>query len=55
MKDGKLRSKDFFNAKDDPYITFNSTKIVQTGPNTLDLPGTFTIRSISKGMAWQQA
>lgn len=31
MKDGKLRSKDFFNAKDDPYITFHSTKIVQTG------------------------
>jgi polyisoprenoid-binding protein YceI len=48
MKDGKLKSKDFFNAKDDPYITFHSSKIVQTGPATFDLPGTFTIRGVSK-------
>jgi polyisoprenoid-binding protein YceI len=48
MKDDKLRSKDFFNAKGDPYITFHSTKIVQTGPTTLDVPGTFTIRGVSK-------
>jgi len=48
MKDDKLRSKDFFNAKDDPYITFHSTKVVQTGPDTLDIPGTFTIRGVSK-------
>ena len=48
MKDDKLRSKDFFNTKDDPYITFHSDKIVQTGPDTLALPGTFTIRGVSK-------
>jgi polyisoprenoid-binding protein YceI len=48
MKDGKLKSKDFFNVKDDPYITFHSTKIVQTGPATFELPGTFTIRGVSK-------
>jgi polyisoprenoid-binding protein YceI len=48
MKDDKLRSKDFFNAKDDPYITFHSDKIVQAGPNTLAIPGTFTIRGVSK-------
>ena len=48
MKDDKLRSKDFFDAKGDPYITFHSTKIVQTGPMTFDLPGTFTIRGVSK-------
>jgi polyisoprenoid-binding protein YceI len=48
MKDGKLKSKDFFNAKDDPYITFHGDKIVQTGPTTLDIPGTFTIRGVSK-------
>jgi polyisoprenoid-binding protein YceI len=48
MKDDKLRSKDFFNAKDDPYITFHSTKIVQTGPATFDVQGTFTIRGVSK-------
>jgi polyisoprenoid-binding protein YceI len=48
MKDGKLKSKDFFNVKDDPYITFHSDKIVQTGPGTFDLPGTFTVRGVSK-------
>ena len=48
MKDGKLKSKDFFNAKDDPYITFHSTKIVQTSPTTFDVQGKFTIRGVSK-------
>jgi polyisoprenoid-binding protein YceI len=48
MKDGKLKSKDFFNVDEDPYITFHSTKIVQTGPTTFDVPGTFTIRGVSK-------
>jgi polyisoprenoid-binding protein YceI len=48
MKDDKLRSKDFFNAKDDPYITFHSAKIVQTSPTTFDVQGTFTIRGVSK-------
>jgi len=48
MKDGKLKGKDFFNAKDDPLITFHSTKIIQTGPNTFDVQGTFTIRGVSR-------
>lgn len=48
MKDGKLKSKDFFNAKANPYITFHSTKIAQTGPTTFDVPGTFSIRGVSK-------
>ncbi len=48
MKDGKLRSKDFFDVKNDPYITFKSTKIVQTGPTTFDLQGDFTIRGVTK-------
>jgi polyisoprenoid-binding protein YceI len=48
MKDGKLKGKDFFNAKEDPYITFHSTKVVQTGPTTFEVPGTFTIRGVSK-------
>ena len=34
MKDGKLKSKDFFDVEQDPYITFHSSKIVQTGPDT---------------------
>jgi polyisoprenoid-binding protein YceI len=48
MKDGKLKGKDFFNVKDDPLITFHSTKVVQTGSNTFDIQGTFTIRGVSK-------
>ena len=48
MKDGKLKSKDFFDVEQNPLITFHSDKIVQTGPTTFDMPGTFTIRGVSK-------
>ena len=48
MKDGKLKSKDFFDVEQDPLITFHSTKVVQTGPDTFDVQGTFTIRGVSK-------
>ena len=48
MKDGKLKGKDFFDVKQDPLITFHSNKIVQTGPETFDVQGTFTIRGVSK-------
>jgi polyisoprenoid-binding protein YceI len=48
MKNDKLKGKDFFNADHDPLITYKSTKIVQTGPTTFDVPGTFTIRGVSK-------
>lgn len=48
MKDGKLKSKDFFDVKQDPLITFHSNKTVQTGPDTFEVQGTFTIRGVSK-------
>jgi polyisoprenoid-binding protein YceI len=48
MKNDKLKGKDFFNADEEPYITFRSAKIVQTGPFNFDLPGIFTIRGVSK-------
>ena len=48
LKNSKLKSKDFFNVKDSPVITFKSTKVVQTGPNTFDLEGDFTIRGVTK-------
>jgi polyisoprenoid-binding protein YceI len=48
MKNGKLKGKDFFNAKENPYITFHSTKIEQVGPTTFQVPGAFTIRGVSK-------
>jgi polyisoprenoid-binding protein YceI len=48
MKDGKLKGSDFFNADKDPYITFKSTKVVQTGPTTFEVDGDFTIRGVTK-------
>ena len=48
LKDGTLKGKDFFNVDEDPLITFHSTQIVQTGPETFDVQGTFTIRGVSK-------
>ncbi|MGB2628677.1 MAG: YceI family protein [Candidatus Acidiferrum sp.] len=48
MKDGKLKSKDFFDVDQSPLITFHSTKIVQTSPNTFEVDGDFTIRGVTK-------
>jgi len=48
MKDGKLKSKDFFDVKQDPLITFHSTKFTQTGPDTIQVDGDFTIRGVTK-------
>ena len=48
FKDDKLKSKDFFDVKQDPLITFKSTKIVRTGPNTYAVQGNFTIRGVTK-------
>jgi len=47
MKNGKLKSKDFFDVEKSPVITFKSTKIVQTGPNTFEVDGDFKIRGVS--------
>jgi polyisoprenoid-binding protein YceI len=48
MKNGKLKDKDFFDVKQFPLITFVSKKIVQTGPDTFEVQGDFTIRGVSK-------
>jgi polyisoprenoid-binding protein YceI len=48
MKDNKLKGKDFFDVRESPIIAFKSTKIVQTGPNTFDIAGDFTIRGVTK-------
>ena len=48
MKNGKLKGKDFFNSKENPYITFKSTKVTQTGPDTFELDGDFTIRGVTR-------
>jgi polyisoprenoid-binding protein YceI len=48
MKDGKLKSKDFFDVKQDPLITFVSKKVVQISPDTFEVDGDFTIRGVTK-------
>ena len=48
MKNRKLRSKDFFDVENNPLITFHSTKVEQTGPNTVAFDGDFTIRGVTK-------
>ncbi len=48
MKNGKLKGKDFFDVEHNPLITFRSTKIVQTGPDTFEVDGDFTIRGVTK-------
>ena len=48
MKNGKLKGKDFFDVKQNPTITFHSKKIEQTGPDTFEVDGDFTIRGVSK-------
>jgi len=48
FKDGKLKGKDFFDVKQDPLITFHSTKATQTGPDTVEFDGNFTIRGVTK-------
>jgi len=48
MKNSKLKGKDFFDVEDSPLITFHSTKVEQTGPNTVAFDGDFTIRGVTK-------
>jgi polyisoprenoid-binding protein YceI len=48
MKNGKLKGKDFFDIEKNPLITFHSTKVEQTGPDTVAFDGDFTIRGVTK-------
>ena len=48
MKNSKLKGSDFFDVKNNPLISFKSTKIVQTGPTTFEVDGNFTIRGVTK-------
>jgi polyisoprenoid-binding protein YceI len=48
IKNNTLKGKDFFDVRQNPLITFQSTKVVQTGPDTFEVDGDFTIRGVSK-------
>jgi polyisoprenoid-binding protein YceI len=43
-----LKSDKFFDVANNPAITFHSTNISQTGPNTFSVTGDFTIRGVTK-------
>jgi polyisoprenoid-binding protein YceI len=40
----QAEGKDFFDVERNPLITFRSTKVTQTGPDTVEFEGDFTIR-----------
>jgi polyisoprenoid-binding protein YceI len=48
MRDGQLKSDDFFNAEKFPNITFRSISMKKTGENKYELTGTLTIRDITR-------
>jgi polyisoprenoid-binding protein YceI len=48
IKDDTLKGDDFFDVERNPVITFVSRKIVQTGPETFEAQGDFTIRGVTK-------
>ena len=47
LKDGKLKSPDFFDVKANPEIRFLSKKIVNTAPDSYRVDGDFTIRGMT--------
>jgi len=46
--DDHLRSSDFFHVEEYPEATFETTNVVQTGPNTGRMTGDLTIKGITK-------
>lgn len=49
-RDDDLKSEHFLNAAQFSTITFQSTKVVKTGDNTLKVTGNLTIRGVTKGV-----
>jgi polyisoprenoid-binding protein YceI len=47
LKNRKLKSKEFFDVEENPFITFKSSRFLRTGPNTYEVDGDFTIRGVS--------
>jgi polyisoprenoid-binding protein YceI len=47
MKNGKLKSKDCFDVKNNPSITFKSSKITPISPKHFEMDGDLTIRRVS--------
>ena len=48
LKNSTLKGEDFFDVANSPTISFHSTSITPTGPNTFQMAGDFTIRGVTK-------
>jgi len=48
LKNSKLKGADFFDVDQNPLIKFRSTKIEQSGPDTFEVDGDFTIRGVTR-------
>ncbi|HLO04653.1 MAG TPA: YceI family protein [Symbiobacteriaceae bacterium] len=48
QRDGHLRTGDFFDAENHPYITFTNTKVTEVDGNEFKLVGDLTIRGVTK-------
>ena len=48
LKNGALKGAGFFDVQKFPTMSFRSTKVTQTGPETFAVGGVFTLRGISK-------
>ncbi len=46
--DDHMKSSDFFHVEEHPEVTFETTEVVQTGPNTGRMTGDLTIKGITK-------
>lgn len=49
-RDEHLRTADFFNVQQYPEITFKSRRMKQTGPNTGEITGDFTMHGVTRAI-----
>jgi polyisoprenoid-binding protein YceI len=52
-RDKHLRSADFFDVEKYPTMSFESTRITRTGPNTYDVVGNLTLHGVTKEVVCQ--
>ena len=52
-RDKDLRSKNFLDVANHPYITFTTTSVVPTGTDTADVTGDLTILGVTKPVTFQ--
>ena len=54
LQDKMVKGKDFFNVKDFPTVSFTSSKVIPSSdPNKFQIQGDFTLRGVTKPVAFQ--